>query len=95
MPPRPENRPEDNMPRLSQFVPLVIRLAVYVTAIVVVATARLPGAAAPSHPAIQRTAERAAARRPAVPPSPIRILIGATLLAGFALDVRGRRPVWR
>jgi hypothetical protein len=81
------------MPRPSQVVSLVIRLAVYAAAIAVVATARLPAPQPSSHPAIQRSAEPAS-RRAAEPPV-IRLFLAGLLLTGIALDVRGRRAAWR
>ncbi len=79
------------MPRPSQVVALVIRLAVYAAAIVVVATARLPDATPSRHPAIQRSAEPPV--RPSGRPT-VRLLLAGLLLTGIALDVRGRRAAW-
>ena len=80
------------MPTPSQVVSFVLRLAVYAAAIAVVATARLPDAQPSRHPAIQRSAEPPS-RRAAEPPV-IRLPLAGLLVAGLALDVRGRRAVW-
>jgi hypothetical protein len=80
------------MPRPSQVVSLVIRLAVYAAAIAVVATARLPDAQPSAHPAIQRSAEPPV-RRSDHPT--VRLLLAGLLLTGIALDVQGRRAAWR
>ena len=79
------------MPKPSQVVAFVLRLAVHAAAVAVVATARLPDAEPPSHPAIQRSADQPA--RPSDRPT-VRLLLAGLLLTGLALDVRGRRAVW-
>lgn len=79
------------MPKPRQVAASVLRLAVYAAAIAVVATARMPDAEPPSHPAIQRSVEPPV--RPSARP-PVRLLLAGLLLTGLALDVRGRRIVW-
>jgi hypothetical protein len=69
-----------------------VRLAIYAAAIAVVATARLPDAQPPNHPAVQRSAEPPV--RPADRPT-VRLLLAGLLLTGMALEVRGRRAAWR
>ena len=83
------------MPRPGQVIHLSVRLAVYLLALVVLATARLPDPQPSSQPALRRAAEPDATRRPADPPSASRLALIILLASGAALDLRGRRVAWR
>ena len=69
-----------------KYVPLLARLAVYVAALVVIVTARLP----------ESSAGVAALRAPGADPGldPVRILIAAILLGGVVIEFLRRRTVW-
>ncbi len=85
--------PEDNVPRSRQVVHLAARLAVYLAALAVLATARLPAepsslrAIQPSSP----VGAEPAGRPPSDPPSAVRLGLVLLLLTGAALDLSGRR----
>ena len=80
------------MPRPGQVIHLSVRLAVYLLALVVLATARLPDPEPSSRPALQRSTESPV--RPS-DRATVRLVLAAALLAGLALDLRGRRVAWR
>ena len=83
------------MPRPGQVIQLSVRLAVYLLALAVLATARLPGPEPSGAPALRQSSEPDASRRPADPPSPSRLVLVILLAGGAALDLRGRRVAWR
>lgn len=82
------------MRRPSRLVPSLVRLATYLAALAVLATARLPDAVPgdTASPSAALVAERPA---PPAPHPAVRLLLAAILLGGAALELRGRRAAWR
>ena len=83
------------MPSPGQLIQLSVRLAVYLLALVVLATARLPDPGPSGDPGLRRTTEPGATRQPDDPPSAPRLALLILLAGGAALDLRGGRVAWR